>query len=102
MSNVLIEDVLEKEAVVITMLVQPGERGRDERSVLVTVGIADKQVVMRTGTFAQMTQLVNAAWAEYAQVVTDDVLEPESETGVIAEAEVGADTTEFAYSDDDF
>lgn len=99
MSNVRIEDALAKEDVVITVLVQPAEV-REERPCLVSVGIADKRVVMRTGKFGQLGTLIDQAWAEYAAVVVDTA-EPELE--VIAEGEVGeGDTAVFAYSDEDF
>lgn len=99
MSDVIIEDALANEDVVVTVLVKPADCDRNERPCLVTVGIANKQAVLRAGVFGQLDSLIDQAWAEYAAVV---VAEPVPALEVIAEGDVGEADTAFAYSDDDF
>lgn len=97
MDTVEIKDALAEKDVLVTVLVKTQPGMRDKRPCLVSVGIQDAQVVMRAGTFGELAQLIDHAWAEYAEVVMPTA---EPELGVIADVPVDEDM--FAYSDDDF
>lgn len=101
METVEIKDALAEQDVTINVLVLPQDGPREKRPCLVSVGIPDKQVVTRSGTFEQLWLMIDQAWAEYAEVVVPGTAVPELE--VIAEAAVDEPAeAAFAYSDEDF
>ena len=98
---VKIVDRLEETAVVINIRVLPGKpnQGRDERELVLTLGIPEKETLFRSGTMSQLDALINDAWTAYATVAMQ-------ETAVSQQGEVlgsaQAEPAEFTYSDDDF
>lgn len=68
MSNLTTSNPLDSKEALITVTVLTGETSRELRPIVVTVGIPEKQVTMKSGTFGQMEQLINQAWYEYAQL----------------------------------
>lgn len=105
---IAIRDALAKKKVVVTAHIEPGESGttRDQRSVIVTVGIADERLVIKTGKFGQLLELIDAAWSEYGEIVSaaeTAVSTPaEEEPTDIGSAAPDDETTEDFYSDDYF
>lgn len=101
---ITIRDALAEKKVVVTAVIQPGlaDTPRDKREIVLTVGIPDERVVIKTGQFSQLHQLITAAWSEYGEIVM-------AETAVIAEPEeIGSaapddeETAVSIYNDDDF
>lgn len=108
MSNLTTSNPLDSKEALITVTVLTGETSRELRPIVVTVGIPEKQVTMKSGTFGQMEQLINQAWYEYAQLqVATAVTAPASaieelddtpvETAVAPKAKP---MPSFAYDDD--
>lgn len=104
---IAIRDALADKKVVVTAVFQPGsaETPRDNREIVLTVGIPDERVVIKVGTFGQIMGLINAAWSEYGEIVTANqtavaITEPEEIGSAAPEATVSQSSS--YYSDDDF
>lgn len=84
-TNLSVDDPLAKQEVTIVITLAAGEQARDERPALVSVGVAGQPPVTRTGTFNQMTALVDEAWTAFgvqAQVTaknTEPTSKPDGE-----------------------
>ncbi len=105
MSDVNVRNVLDEQEALITITVLAGDNGRSQRSVVVTVGIPEKQVVMRSGTFEQIPQIIDAAWGDYAQFEVGTTAVPTGDDAVLDETAVSpAEETQasFVYNDDAF
>lgn len=102
MSSILVVDRLHDTEVVATLAILPAkpDQTRDERKVVLTLGIPDKEVVMRSGTLADVQTLLDDAWTAYAQVATVSD-ESDGEDLASIPAEPAASGSDF-YSDDDF
>lgn len=55
-------DPLATEEVIIAITVLPADVPRTSRAILLTLGVAGKAPVIRTGTYADLHLLLDAAW----------------------------------------
>lgn len=102
---ITIRDALAEKKVVVTAVIQPGaaETPRDTRDVVVTVGIPDERVVIRTGQFGQLHHLIASAWSAYGEMVTaGETAVAANEPEEIGSAAPDEDAAGSIYSDDDF
>lgn len=104
---IAIRDALANKQVVVTAVIRQGDENtpRDNRDVVVTVGIPDERVVIKAGKFGQLHQLIDAAWSEYGEIVTAGetaVVTAEPEEIGSAAPEATASQPSSYYSDDDF
>jgi hypothetical protein len=103
---IAIRDALVDKRVVIAVEIQPGEANtpRDNRGIVLTLGIPNERVKIKTGTFGQLHQLIDVAWSEYGEIVTANqtavTTEPEEIGSAAPEATVSQSGS--YYSDDDF
>ena len=104
MSDLSVRNILDEQEALITVTVFPGDSVRSQRPVVVTVGIADKQVVMKSGTYEDIPQLIDAAWGAYAKFEVEAVSLPLDDDGVLDETAVSpaTNTSAFVYDDDAF
>lgn len=99
-----IVDSLANKPVLIAIQVIPHDGPRDERPILMTVGVPEEQALILTGNLGQLKELLDEGWASYAQAVLSqqeaesDVGEP---IGTVA-TESDDDDMPSLYSDDDF
>lgn len=97
-NDMAMTDELAHTDVIITALVAKQEDvAREARPVVVTVGIADEKVVMKSGRYADLLRLIDEAWAEYAQVVIPQL---EGEAEVIGSAAAEETESEAAPSEE--
>lgn len=104
MSNVNVHNILDEQEALITVSVLKAEGERDGRPVVVTVGIPEKQVVMRAGRFSEIARLIDDAWNAYTEFqVETAVIDTADDNNVLDEAPASAATQQVAfYSDDAF
>jgi len=109
-SNLTIEDPLDEQAVTIIVTLPASEELKDERKVLVSIGVANQMPVIKTGAFGNLTALIDEGWKAYgvqaeankaaAKAQEEAKAETEGETAVspelIAEAEIEAEETDVA------
>ena len=94
-SNLTVNDPLAGQEVTIIITLTAGEQPREERPVLVSVGLAEQMPVIRTGTFGTVPALINEAWtafgvrAQTAEIAGE--VEPVTEEKVVATAEIQSD-----------
>ena len=87
-----IEDPLADKAVTIVITLVAGGQTRDERLALVSVGVPEQPPASRSGRFAALPDLIDAAWTAYgvqaqtAVAVSSDEVDEE----LVAEEEVEA------------
>ncbi len=92
-----VHDPLGGVAVKIVVSVKPDADERDERTVLVSVGVAGEMPVMVKGSFGQLGELIGRAWANHglAQSSTPVAPPPNSNDGGVvlsaADAAYGVD-----------
>lgn len=104
---IAIKDALADKKVVVTAVIREGDENtpRDNRDVVVTVGIPDERVVIKAGKFGQLHQLIDVAWSEYGEIVTANetaVINSEPEEIGSAAPERTVSQSGSYYSDDDF
>lgn len=104
---IAIRDALVDQKVVIAVEIQPGEANtpRDNRGIVLTLGIPNERVKIKTGTFGQLQQLIDVAWSEYGEIVTaNETAVANSEPEEIGSAAPEATVSQSGsyYSDDDF
>lgn len=78
-----VDDPLASQEVTIVVTLPAGDAPRDERPVLVSLGVAGQLPTVKTGTFADALDLINEAWTAFgvrAQVAGAAPSEPETET----------------------
>lgn len=105
MSDLSVRNILDEQEALITVTILPGDSGRAQRPVVVTVGIAEKKVIMRSGLYADMPQLIDAAWGAYAQFEVEAASMPIGDEGVLDETAVTEPEetqSAFVYDDDAF
>ena len=87
-----VTDPLADKAVTIVVTLMAGGSNRDERLALVSVGVPEQPPVSRSGRFAALPDLIDAAWtafgvqAQTAVAVSSDEVDEE----LVAEEEVEA------------
>ena len=93
MNSILtVADPLADKAVTIVVTLMAGGSNRDERLALVSVGVPEQPPVSRSGRFAALPDLIDAAWtafgvqAQTAVAVSSDEVDEE----LVAEEEVEA------------
>ncbi|MFZ1398475.1 MAG: hypothetical protein WAS33_16345 [Candidatus Promineifilaceae bacterium] len=95
LSPLSIDDPLSNQAVTIIITLPASEQPREERPCLVSVGEAEKLPLSRTGLFANLTTLIDAAWTalgvrEATAVRTDTTEFPQNESIDSDEEELAA------------
>ena len=78
-----VDDPLTGQEVTIVVTLPAGDGPRDERPVLVSLGVAGQLPIVKTGTFADALDLINEAWTAFgvrAQVAGAAPAERETET----------------------
>ncbi|MBP6802524.1 MAG: hypothetical protein KA362_00295 [Chloroflexi bacterium] len=104
MSSVNVHNVLDEQEALITVSVLKAAGERDGRPVVVTVGIPEKQVVIRAGRFSEISRLIDDAWNAYTEFqVGTAVTDTADDNTVLDEAPAAAATQQVTfYSDDAF
>jgi hypothetical protein len=69
-------DPTSKQEVVIAITVLPANLPRPMRRVLVSLGIAGKPPVLLTGTYGELTTLLEAAWGTFVPAPEPATPEP--------------------------
>jgi hypothetical protein len=97
-SNLTVNDPLANQEVTIIITLAAGEQPREERPVLVSVGLAEQMPIIKTGVFSDVPALINEAWtafgvrAQTAEIAQE--AEPVTEEKVVATAEIENDEPE--------
>ena len=60
-----VDDPLAEQEVTIVITLASGEQARNERLAQVSVGVTGQPPVTRTGTFGQVTTLIDEAWTAF-------------------------------------
>ena len=82
-SPLTVDDPLAGQEVTIVVTLPAGDEPRDERPILVSLGVAGQPPIIKIGTFADAPSLINEAWAAFgvrAQLAGAVPTEPETET----------------------
>jgi len=93
--NLTVADPLADREVTIIITLAAGGLHRDERSAMISLGVAAQLPVIKTGMFGDVPALINEAWTAFG--VRAQVAEATSETETVAEEQVVA----TANTDDD-
>jgi hypothetical protein len=91
-SLTITDPLAEAEVTIVVTLPAPAEpTARDERPVLVTVGVAGRPPVGQNGRFADLPHLIGSAWTAFSARMELQAAQTEdgAEEAVIAAAEVG-------------
>ncbi len=104
MSGTQIKDRLSENEVVIVMRLPQasGAESRDDRPMLLTVGIPDQEVVILSGFFRDRERLINEACARYVGILAGSGDEPLSIESDVVTEKGSSNDDRFVYSDDDF
>lgn len=108
--NFTMNDPLDGQAVTIIVTLPASEKLKDERTVLVSIGVANQIPVLKTGVLGNLTELVDEGWKAFgvqveaanAAAKAQEVVETEkkAETAVapelIAEVEIEVEETDVA------
>lgn len=96
-TSLTVEDPLTEQEVTIHITLPVGKQARNERPALLSVGIAGQPPITKHGTFAQILELIDQAWAAFgvqAQLATaqsdkqgKEAMDAPSETAVVPEKE---------------
>ena len=93
-----VHDPLGGVAVKIVISIKPDADVRDERTVLVSVGVAGEMPVMAKGSFGELGELIGRAWVNQGRAQSSTPVAPPSDSddeGVVLA------TADAAYGDDD-
>jgi hypothetical protein len=94
MNSILtVADPLADKAVTIVVTLMAGGSNRDERLALVSVGLPEQPPVSRSGRFATLPDLIDAAWTAYGvqvQLAALSTPADELDEELVAEEEVEA------------
>jgi hypothetical protein len=94
-ASLTVADPLADQEVTVIITLAAGEPHRDDRSAMVSVGVAEQLPVIKTGTFGDVPALINEAWtafgvrAQVAKAAADG--ETVAEEQVVATANTGDD-----------
>lgn len=94
-TTLTVDDPLADQEVSIVITLAASSQPREERPALVSVGVAEQLPVIKTGTFGELSTLINEAWTAFG--VRAQVAEAASEGETVAEEQVVA----TASTDDD-
>ena len=75
-SNLTVDDPLADREVTIIVTLAADKRPRDERPVMVSVGVAEQSPVIHIGIFGDLPALIHQAWTAYgvqAEVASTNV-----------------------------
>lgn len=64
-TNLTVLDPLAAQEVTISITVVANDLPRDERPVLLSIGVAEQLPILRTGTLGELTALVHEAWTAF-------------------------------------
>lgn len=64
-TNLTVTDPLADQEVTIIITLAATEQSRDQRPVLISVGVAEQLPVIKTGLFTDMPALINEAWIAF-------------------------------------
>lgn len=101
MSSVNAHNVLDEQEALITVSVLKAEGERDGRPVVVTVGIPEKQVVIRAGRFSEIARLIDDAWNAYTEFQVETAVPDAHGDDVLDEAPATALAQQSAFYNDD-
>lgn len=87
-TNLTVADPLADQEVTIIITLAASEPHRDERSAMVSVGVAEQLPVIKTGTFGDVPALINEAWTAFG--VRVQVAEAAADGETVAEEQVVA------------
>jgi hypothetical protein len=82
-TTLTVDDPLAGQEVTIVVTLPAGDELRDERPILVSLGVTGQPPIIKTGTFADAPSLINEAWTAFGirtQVAGAAQTEPETET----------------------
>jgi hypothetical protein len=65
-TNLIVTDPLADREVTIIITLAATEQSRDQRSALVSVGVAEQLPVIKTGEFGDITALIYEAWNAFS------------------------------------
>lgn len=88
-----VTDPLADKAVTIVVTLMAGGSNRDERLALISVGVPEQPPVSRSGRFAALPDLIDAAWTAFgvqAQLAALSTPADEVDEELVAEEEVEA------------
>ena len=63
--DLTVTDPLAEQEVTILITLPPSDQTRDERPVLVSVGVTEQLPVIKTGSFGELTALIHEAWTAF-------------------------------------
>ena len=95
-TTLTVDDPLAEQEVTIVITLPAGESLRDERQSLVSLGVAGRLPVIKTGAFADVHTLINEAWTAFGvqmQMAAATAPSAGQETEVVAEEEIVATVT---------
>jgi hypothetical protein len=94
-ANLSVTDPLFDQEVTIIVTLAASELSRDDRPVMVSVGVAEQLPVIKTGTFGELSTLIDVAWTTFGVRVQVDgavqEVEPISEEQLVATASIEKD-----------
>ena len=64
-TNLTVVDPLATQAVTISITVATSDLPRDERPVLLSIGVAEQLPILKTGTLDEVTTLIHEAWTAF-------------------------------------
>ncbi|MCP5011047.1 MAG: hypothetical protein GY942_13780 [Aestuariibacter sp.] len=81
-TNLTVTDPLAEQEVTIIITFPASTQPRDERPVLISVGVAEQLPMTKTGKFGEMATLIDEAWTAFSvrAQVTESVQEGEAVT----------------------
>jgi hypothetical protein len=101
--DIRIEDGLAGEVVLIAARVLPQDDvPMDERPLMVTVGVPEKDVLILSGKLGDFEQLWREGWANYAKAVLQQEDEAEPVEGEVVATAPADEAETFVYQDEDF
>jgi len=99
-TTLTVDDPLADQEVTIVITLAAGEQARDERPAQVSVGVTGQPPVTRTGTFGQVTTLINEAWTAFGVLTQVAVAQGAATQGSAGqETKSAGETTDTAAPD---
>ena len=90
-TTLTVDDPLADQEVTIIITLAAGEPHREERSAMVSLGVAEQLPVIKTGTFGDVPALINEAWTAFG--VRAQVAGTAAEGETVVEEQVVATAT---------
>ena len=98
-TDLTVTDPLAEQEVTILITLPSSDQPRDERPVLMSVGVSEQLPVIKNGLFGKLAALIDAAWAEYG--VRTQVAEGVEDKTVVEAQVVATATVATANIEDD-